>query len=302
MTEPVTSSTPSAPASRETIDLWGWGQVMIDNRRWLIVPALAFGAIGAVYSLLATPIYQSSALLSPVDNSRSAASASASLLQQFAPAAGISAKSQESLVAFATLTSVQLAEDFITQNNLMPTLYEEDWDASKGRWKSDDPEDVPDVRDAVQRFRKDIVSVNSDLRTGLITLTISWKDPVTAKKWAVDLVSLANVTIRDRDAARAERNVAYLTSQIPLTTSVQVQASMGRLLDQELQTVMLAKGNPEFAFRIIDPPKVPRKRSSPKRAQLTILSGFAGGMLGLVALLFRNAYLRRREKGSAGSA
>jgi uncharacterized protein involved in exopolysaccharide biosynthesis len=295
MTEPGTPASSSDSVSRETIDLWDLGKALLDHRWWLISPAIALGVLGAVYSLLATPIYQSSALLSPVDNSRSAASASASLLQQFAPVAGISAKSQESLVAFATLTSVQLAEDFINRYELMPILYEEEWDPTQRRWKTADSEKTPDLRDAVKKFRTDIVSVSSDLQTGLITLTISWKDANTAKKWAGDFVALANATIRDRDAARAEQNVAYLSSQIPLTTSVQVQASLGRLLDQELQTIMLAKGNREFAFRVIDPPKVPKMRSSPKRAQITILSAFAGGMMGLVALLFRNAYLRRRS-------
>jgi uncharacterized protein involved in exopolysaccharide biosynthesis len=89
--------------------------------------------------------------------------------------------------------------------------------------------------------------------------------------------------------------VDYLSSQLPLANSTQVQQSMGRLLDEEIQTVMLAKGNPEYAFVVVDPPKIPKQRSSPKRTLMTLIGGLAGFFFGLLALFVRKAIEGHRK-------
>lgn len=282
--------TPPAPSpSDDEIDLFELWEIIWSEKAWIIGIAAIFGATGAAYSLLATPIYESKVTLASVQKPTS--SGAGSLLAQFAPIAGIAGISASPQVPVATLKSVQFAEDFITRRELMPILLD--------GLEQGPGSEAADIRDAVRVFMESVLKVNEDPQSGLITLSIQWQDPQVAAQWANALVQDINDSLRDRALAEAERNVAYLKAELPVTTSVTVQQSIGRLLDQELQTVMLAKGNPEFAFKVIDPAKVPKNRSSPKRAQMTVLSTLAGGFLGLLVVFFRRAIRSRRESKAA---
>jgi uncharacterized protein involved in exopolysaccharide biosynthesis len=275
---------PIPPSSSDEIDLFELWEIIWSEKWWVVGTALLLGAGGAGYSLWLPPVFEAKVVLSPAQQAQ--ASSASSLLAQFAPIAGIAGVSAPPQVGVATLQSVQFAENFIVKNNLLPILLE----GAEGAGVVQ-----PDIRDAIQIFQQSVVKITNDAATGLLNITVSWKDPVVAAEWANAMAKAANETLRDQALAKAERNLAYLNSQLPVTTSVTVQQSIGRLLDQELQTVMLAKGNPEFAFKVIDPAKVPKTRSSPKRAQMTVLATLAGGLLGLLVVFFRRAIRSRRE-------
>jgi hypothetical protein len=79
------------------------------------------------------------------------------------------------------------------------------------------------------------------------------------------MVALANDYQRDRAITESERNIAYLTAQAGKTEVIGIQQVIYSLLETEYNTAMLARGNPEFAFKIIDPAVVPEKPSFPDR-------------------------------------
>jgi uncharacterized protein involved in exopolysaccharide biosynthesis len=277
-------------SSDDEIDLWELWDILWSEKWWIIGASLLFGAGGAGYSLLLPPVYDSKVVLSPVQQTQ--ASSASSLLAQFAPIAGIAGIagiSASPQVGLATLQSTQFAEDFITRNKLLPELV-------------GGAENPHDIRDAVGVFKGNVAKISSDVKTGLVTITVSWKDPAVAAAWANELAKAANDTLRDQALATAERNLAYLKTELPATTSVTVQQSIGRLLDQEMQTVMLARGNTEYAFKIIDPAKVPKTRSSPKRTQITTIALLVGGFLGVIFVLIRRAIRSRRESLAAAAA
>ena len=270
------------PSSEDDIDLWELWDTLWSNKWWVAGASLLFGGGGAIYSFVETPLYQAKVVLAPVQQTQS--SGASSLLAQFAPIAGIAGVSASPQVPLATLQSVQFAEDFIRQNNMLPVLV-----------SSGEGSDKPDIRDAIRTFQTDVLTVSADMKSGLTTVTVSWEDPVLAAKWANALAKAANDTLRDRALEAAERNLAYLKAELPVTTSLTVQQSIGRLLDQEMQTVMLARGNPEYAFKVIDPAKVPKTRSSPKRMEITLTALIAGGFFGVLFVFLRQAIRRRRE-------
>jgi uncharacterized protein involved in exopolysaccharide biosynthesis len=71
---------------------------------------------------------------------------------------------------------------------------------------------------------------------------------------------------------------------------------MSRLLEVEMQKLLIAKGNEEFAFRIIDRAVTPRERDSPKR-RVVVAGSLLAGLF--VSLLLVSAYRIRRELRSA---
>ena len=71
-----------------------------------------------------------------------------------------------------------------------------------------------------------------------------------AAAWATDLVARLNDNMRLRALTEAERNVEYLHGEMAATNVATMRESIGSLLETELQKLMLARGNEEFAFRV----------------------------------------------------
>jgi uncharacterized protein involved in exopolysaccharide biosynthesis len=189
----------------------------------------------------------------------------------------------------AVLKSKSFAREFITEQDLMPVLFKD--------FKSPDGK-APDIRDAVRIFET-VRTISDDKKTGLVTLGIRWKDPETAANWANALVKRLNERLRVEALAESQRNVDFLQKEMAATSVVSLQQSMGRVLEGEMQKLMLARGNEQFAFKVIDPATPPKQRDAPKRALIAIVATLAGGFLGLLAVFLRKALRERRRPASA---
>jgi len=112
-------------------------------------------------------------------------------------------------------------------------------------------------------------------------------------------VKRLNERLRVEALAESQRNVDFLQKEMAATSVVSLQQSMGRVLEGEMQKLMLARGNEEFAFKVIDPATPPKQRDAPKRALIAIVATLAGGFLGLLAVFLRKAVRERRRPASA---
>jgi len=63
---------------------------------------------------------------------------------------------------------------------------------------------------------------------------------------------------------------------------------LGRLVEGEMQKLMLAKGRPDFAFRVLDKAVPPKWQSRPKRLRTILLAALLGPMLAVMAVLARH--------------
>ena len=99
--------------------------------------------------------------------------------------------------------------------------------------------------------------------------------------------------MRARALTEGEANVAYLQKALADTNVVEVRLAISKILETELQKVMLARGEKQFAFRVIDHADVPKRRSSPKRRVVLALGILAGGLAGLAAVFVRERFGRR---------
>ena len=152
------------------------------------------------------------------------------------------------------------------------------------------------MRDAVENFKKNVISVSEDSSNGLVTLTVQWTDPQLAADWADLLVLRLNTHLRQRALAEAESNVEYLRGELSGTNLVTLQLSVGRLLETELQKVMLARGSEEFAFRVIDRAQVPKIRFKPNRTLIVVLATLLGGMLSVLFVFTSHAVRAARKQ------
>ena len=139
--------------------------------------------LSITYALLATKWYQAEVVLSPVEDTTEQNLSGA--LGGIANIIGmnIGAGSVNSVESFAVLQSWDFIGQFIIDQNLVPVLFADKWDARTKRWNVSDPDAQPDVRMATKYFLTDVMNVQSDRETKLVTLDINWKDPVLAATW-----------------------------------------------------------------------------------------------------------------------
>jgi uncharacterized protein involved in exopolysaccharide biosynthesis len=139
-------------------------------------------------------------------------------------------------------------------------------------------------------------SFSEDRKTGVTKVSIAWKDPVVAAKWANDYVSLANERLRAASLSASEKNVEYLRQQLVITTIPAIQQALGRLLESEMQSALLARAKKDFAFTVVDPAVPPRFRTSPKRRYVLLISVFAGVVLSALLVITRATFYARRPE------
>jgi capsular polysaccharide biosynthesis protein len=260
------------------------------QKRWPITAATLFFTIAAtIFTLMADDKFQASIVISPVSDESGGGRLGglASLASQLGGlgSLGLSVPgNMQKVESIAVLQSEALTERYITENNLLPLLYDSKWDSAKNMWKDMPPEKVPTLWKANRYFKMHIRSVLTDSKTGLVTMTISWKSPHQVAKWANGLVKLTNDYLRSKAIEDSERNIAYLKEQLTKTSIIGLQAAINSLLESEMKKAMLAQGSREYALKVIDPAVVPEKRSSPV-AVLWILTGFLLGLSGSIAVI-----------------
>jgi uncharacterized protein involved in exopolysaccharide biosynthesis len=268
----------------DEIDLWELWETIWSGRSLIVAIAGLFTIGGVTYALLAQEWYKADVVLAPAE--KKSISGALGQFSGLAALAGVDIPGAGEKEPVAVLKSNAFSGSFIEDQKLVAVLLE--GQSFEG--------DVPDIRDAVKAFNTNIRSVTEDKKTGLVTLSIRWKDPETAAKWANLLVERVNDRLRNQALAESERNVAYLQREIAASSVVSLQQSMGRVLEGEMQKLMLARGNEEFAFKVIDRAVPPKQRDAPKRTLIVLVSFLAGGFLGILAVFVRKAIANRPKR------
>jgi len=260
---------------------------MLWREKLMVVATVAVCAIaGVAYALLATPVYKAEIVMTP--SGQRTPSASLGQLSGLAALAGVNLGSEGTTTPLAVLKSRAFAEEFIRENKLEAILVDD----------FGDPSDDLDIRDALHVFLKDVRVVSEDKKAGTVTLSIYWEDPVVAAEWANSYIERLNARLRARALADSERNVKFLQQEIANTTIVSVQQSVGRILEAEMQQYMLAKGDVEYAYKVVDRASPPKLRESPKRVLVVLLSVLIGAVLAVLVVIARSGLLKRSRVAS----
>jgi LPS O-antigen subunit length determinant protein (WzzB/FepE family) len=121
---------------------------------------------------------------------------------------------------------------------------------------------------------------------------VEWKNPQQAADWANELVDRVNARMRDRALREAQYNLDYLKGEMAATDIVGLQQAISKLLENEMQKLMLAKGNKDYSFRIVDPAQPPKVRVGPSKP-LILAEGLFGGYLLLALVLIGRHFFQR---------
>lgn len=274
--------------------------------------------LGILYALFSTPLYTAQVVVRPLEiNDGGKLASLSSQLGGVAALAGVDfgggGSDRDEYIAI--LRSRELGEDFIRKYGLKPLLFPERWDPEAGKWKergsgllskvarslsrgvailSGDQgwhprRTEPSLWEAYKVFDEDVRKVSEDRDTGLVTVSMEYRDPRLAAKWANDYVALGNKKIRNNVIREATAALTYLDNEAQKATSAGLKDTIYRVIEAQLKRIALANARPEFAFKVVDKAVVPEERSHPKRALVILLALMLGGALGIFAAVASEA-------------
>jgi uncharacterized protein involved in exopolysaccharide biosynthesis len=272
----------------ESLFTWGIGLLLRYYRLFLIL-GFAGAFAGIAVSFLFTPVFKADATLVPSDevlglNQNSIAGG----LGGLASLVGFGGAGNRENEALAILKSRALTSSYIEANDLLPIIFYDRWDPDAHKWKPDKKGQVPTLEDGYTLFDKSIRLVVENRKSGLVNVSVTWRDPKLAKQWADGLVNSANDLLRRQAIERSTTNLEYLQKVLDKTTVVTMKDTISKLMETELKKQMLASGNRDYAFRFVDPAVVPEHKFAPKRSLFALFGGAFGSLIWLLIVAFRN--------------
>lgn len=294
---PVSQSAPEYPyPDDDTINLVECWRVLVSYRKLIAAVTIAGIAFSLFTAWHMTPMYRAQVLLAPVLNENRGLSGPMGQLGELAALAGYNFREEDNNVAeaIAALNSRSLSVAFLREEDIVRAMFPERWDAEQQDWRSDFGS--PSDWDVFRKF-ENIRMTNVDRGSGLITLTLEWKDPELAAQWANSLVKRVNDRLRQEAITESEKSIEYLKEQLAATGVVEVQQAIYRLIEAQTKKKMLASTREEYAFKVIDPAVAPSRNApvGPQRSSL-VISGIVFGLMAGVLVAFFVHMLRLHMK------
>jgi uncharacterized protein involved in exopolysaccharide biosynthesis len=261
-----------------------------------------FGAaiVAAVVSLLMPNIYRAEVLLAPAaaSNQQGGIGMALGSFGGLASLAGISlgggGSNEEDL---AVLQSRDFLWSFVQEKKLLPLLFEDAWDKGANRWKESDPKEQPGQLGVYRLFVKNgLMSVETEKKTNLVTVSIEWKDPKLAAEWANSIIEYLNQYLARRAIKRSESNLQYLNEALMKAQIEELRKVLYDLIAQDTKNAMLASAQKDFSFKVLDPAIEPDKKIKPKRSLIVILAAFVAGFLAILYAFIMEGIAKRREE------
>ena len=287
--------------SQDQIDMRIFVNLIWSNKFKLFFSGLLAGLIGVFVSLSMPNIYKAEAVLSPVESDSSNLSNTLSNLGGGLGAlasVGMSQSASKTDEGVHILGSYDFFVEFIYKNDGLPELMASTkWNKSKNILSYDQSVFDPSTREwrngeeptLQEAYRKYIGIFNAELdtKTGFIKLQLEHYSPNIAAEWLNQIITQINDLRRASDVEKAQRSIYYLDEQISSTYISEVKVVISDLIQNQIQTVMLAKSSPEYLFSVLQGPIAPEIKSKPKRAVICIAAAFLGGLLCFLYILFR---------------
>lgn len=298
----------------DEINLLDYWRVVWKRKVLIVLIGFITVTATAFHTLSIKDIYQSTAVITPISSKEGGGGGLSALAQSFGGLPGISLPGSSSASEIVNLLKSNiLREKVIERYNLLPVLFYEKWDDEKKDWKKGEKsgftlnplvliqkvvaavkpktqnpkpktqdDGIPTIWDGL-RTLNGIVKVNNNAKDSTITISVEFYDPEAAEK----MVEYFLATLTDHMSGEAKRvartNRKYIEEQLWATTDPLIKQKLYNLIAQQIETSMMSEVKENFAFKVIDPPKVPDKRIKPKRTHIVmrnlIVSLFAGVLL-----------------------
>ncbi|WMS87274.1 Wzz/FepE/Etk N-terminal domain-containing protein [Pleionea litopenaei] len=306
--------TKNSVLEEKQIELLDLIKIVFQYKWYISVVVVLFAAFSVTYSLLATPIYTSTAIVAPNSQAGDSMSKIAGQFGGLASIAGIDlgggGNDDKVDIALKVLTTWGYIETFVEKHDLAKDLlavekwnkntrkviYNPDvYDSESGKWKGEYAEAPPSSWILYAEFLLHI-NVAEDKNSSFIEISIEHESPDIAKKWVDLIIKDINDYMREVDEKEARNKISYLEKQISETNIAEMRTIFYQLLEQQSKTLMLADVSDEYVLKTISSAKVAEERTRPKRAVIVVISTFLGGMFAVFTAILYGVFRREQSK------
>lgn len=299
MVKPSSLETASGEIYRNPMPLQLVLALLWAHKKIILIATLSAAIISYLFSAWLPNTYVSTALLRP----KLEEEAMGRIAQQYSGLAaltGISlstgAGESKTKLALEVLQSRKFSSSLTEKHGFLPVIFAaKDWNW-KNRSISIDPEIYdsknkvwtravgehqpakPDS-DEIQAAWNDILTVSVKKNNGFIELSAEHISPDFSKHFLETIISDLNEELRLQKIKESERLIRYLESEIQRTKITEIKGLLAELLKTHMESDMLARLDPDYAFAVIDPPTSPNLPSGPNRLLIIVLGALLGGSI-----------------------
>ena len=295
----------------DEIDLSELFHVLWDKKFYIGAISSIFSLISIIYALMLPNIYQSKATLMAVEQG-SGMSGMVGRYSGMASLAGISLDSKSGSKDQEAIARIKSFEFF--SNNFLPnmklenlmavkkwnqasntlTYYAGDFNSESRQWlrKAKPPRsNIPTSQEAYEEF-VEIMSVNKDKKTNLVTLMVEHKSPFIAQQWVEIMINQIDQVMRDQDRQTATKSIEYLNSLAPTVINEDIKKALSALQQEQMKRLMMVEANDNYVFKVLDSPIAAELKSKPRRSLIVIWGTILGMVLSALGVLVFN-YTRK---------
>jgi len=256
----------------DDINLLDYIHVLTRHKKLIVITVVIAVAATAVISFFSPRIYEAKAIIMPVAQQQEQNGMSAVALQF-----GITANQASNVSELVSLLQSNiLMERVIMKNNFVPVFFGEE---AKG--KNADEQ----IWDGIRYLKDSIYKVRDNKREGIIELSAQYRDPqVSAGILTAILAELTDYMSSEAKRV-ADTNKKYLESLIDKNSDPLIKQKIYALIARQIEISMMAEVKENFAFKVLDPPKIPDRKIRPD-ITLNILLSFIMSLGGGICLAF----------------
>jgi LPS O-antigen subunit length determinant protein (WzzB/FepE family) len=278
-------------------------------KKFLIISVTLFSAIFSVFYALSIPnVYTSSSLLVPAGEQDSLSSKLGSL-SGLAGLAGVSLpkSSDKTPEALSRINSYDFfINEFLPYINLEDLMAVKSWDyqsnqitynnklydSGKSKWvrKVKSPRKPKPSKQEAYKIYKEIINTSQDPKTSFVNISISHQSPNIAKAWLDIIIKNINLHMKELDKILAENSINFLNETAINTSKSQIKVVISKLLEEQIQDLMLAEATDDYAFKPITSPIAPERKSKPSRPVICIFITMLGGLLSIIIAMCSHYY------------
>lgn len=297
----------------DTLDVSHLIKILIDEKKIIISFTSIFATLLMAYSFTLPDMYQSQALLSPVQSNNSMNGA----IQNYSGLASLAgvklpndSSNNNASKAKEKIKSLSFFEDSIMPKIFLPELMAvKSWDSNTNVIKFDDniynsstktwvrdfsiPQTkIPSAQESFKVFQENHLIFTDNVDTGFITIAVKHQSPFIAQKWVELIVTEINSYYRNKDKKEADKAINYLNYQLTKTNLTEIKQATTSILQEQIQKLTLIEANEYYVFDYIDRSAVMESKIGPNRF-IYLIYGFVFGLMLSFLIILTKQYVFR---------
>jgi len=287
----VTVDTPPTRYEEDEINLGEYFAILRKNGWKVVLFSLAVGVATLLYMFAKPDIYQVTAVLTPaVDEKRT--NPALGVLASFGVDIGSPTKVEDLETLFK---SNDLTVRVFRKYNLWPIVFPKRFDPVTGKLKfgltdrlfrGEKGTRAPGDWDAI-RAAKDRLKVFVNKKVGTVSVSYESPSPEGSANIVKYYLDEGKTRLQEEAFDRASKNKKFIEEQIGKTVDALTRDRLYALYGQEVEREMMGRNREQFGFRVIDSPRVPDRKSGPRRGLAAVAAILVSWFVLAAVFIFR---------------